>query len=610
MASAFSTTRRIDRLVVDEPAATAECEGGIAPGTDVTEMGTLGGRVCFTNFSYSVGAFAVEDSLTTTVWLAREGMYYQADLGQSAYYPPDFAHVGVSTGVGCFVVDGDVITTEYLGQLKTVSLSFGVGPLSVGWTFYILPGEGVQRAFAYSTGYGASASLFAFPISFGLSVSTDGENIVGPRAVRGWGDECLAPLVKAEGASFATAEYNALSVAADNLEAMAREEPTDYRGLLMQQAAVSTLPLMRMIGRPSGGGVAENIPAGTNADFYDDFLARSGTGLCTDCPNTSLDTILTGFNDQMAQAEEIDEILQTGFASVEQVTASMPQMLMQGSLQLDTAAANDLVFEVAADLAAEARGDENRYVAQDLKIVEVEVGEPAALDVTAEEIANLIGVEESAVEGATVTFDAQPRVEAASFAIEEGVAAASLTPSQATPILFRVEVDLGTAAGPLPEGVEDWVVRPPMRLLKIAAGPPSFAYLSAPGTTVSGSPVGLSAAVLDEDYNLIDAPFTARFYDADGEIAVVDSDLGAAEHRFVPRPSDPVIEAFDPDALELQGRGFSQDAVVEVDGEMIGIAVESSRSIRLDPADLEPGTHTVVVRNPNDVTSEAYEIEL
>lgn len=608
--------------LVPEVEPSAACEGSQA-GEEVTEMPTMDGRICYTSFTYAVGALSQEEAATVFVWMGPEGMYVHGSFDLNLYYPPDFFHGGISTGVGCIVTpDGGPITKEYIDSLVSLGISFNAGPISAGYTFFAIPGQGMQRALQYDTGISVSADLLPF-FPLGMSVQETTIKTTPLRVLTGWGDEsCAEPLFPDDSGAVFASSGNALTAMGGNLRAMADDPGQGYRGALRGEIARSFAPVANMLGAPTGLAVGDGVPAQSNADWFGEFLARPGGEQCVDCASTSIDGMLYDFQQRINDAEDTGDIFAAGSAVIEAGNQGMPEPVRQGALQMDIVAGVDLALELAADLAAERRGDEHRYVAQNIETIEVSVGEEAVLDVTAEEIAALLDVDAAALEGATVVYDAEPHVEKGEFAIEDGVSVARLTPSKATKLLTRVTVDLSTAVGPLPEGAETWVVRPAMRLLKPKAGPPAAAYLGAPGVIPSGAPAMLSATLLDKDNNVVRDGAQVTFFDAEGELGTAEAVDGTATLRVSPAPSQPVIAGVEAVTLtfgdgteapgqKISGQGFSRDAIIEVDGESLDdlgamFAIKSSTEILFEGAPIGAGEHVLTVTNPEGIATEAF----
>lgn len=610
--------------------STASCDaGGLEPGTEVESMGTVNGRICFQNLSYGVGSFGAEESVGFTLWYTPEGIYQSGSIDINGYFPPDFAHVSVSTGAGCLVVpdEADEVSAEWLGKLKTLSLSFSAGPFSAGYTFFGITGEGFQRGIAFTNGLSASAGLFSF-FPLGLSAQIKTVQGYGPKVLTGYGDACVMPLeLDVPDGTVLARGGNALTVARDGLASIAAAPGEGYRGALREQMATSLGPVASMLGEPTGEDAGAYVPAASNADWFGDFLERDGTELCStgECAPTSIDGVLRTLQDSINEAEEMPEIFGAAARAVGVANQGMPEPVRQAALQSDLLLGVELALELGADIEAERRGDTDRYVADHVVELEVAVGEEAILDVTAQEVADLIGVDADALEGATVIYDAEPTVERAEFPIEDGVSIARLTPERSTKLLLRVEVDLSTAEGPLPEGAQEWVVRPALRVLRPEPGPPAVVYLGGPAATVSGAPVSVGATVLDEDFNVVDEDATVELWDPDGMIATAEVEGGNASVRFTPEPIAPVLEAVDVGTLELadgdtrpgillRGSGFSRDVLIEVDGESIADydvlhEVDTSERIYVDTSDFAAGKHRVTVINPGGLATDALEFE-
>ena len=266
---------------------------------------------------------------------------------------------------------------------------------------------------------------------------------------------------------------------------------------------------------------------------------------------------------------------------------------------------------------SETTSTQMRFVAHNIKTIEVESGATAQLIVTLQEIAELIDRSPAEVAGSTVIVSDLAAGEETSFVLGEQDLVLEVTPGRDS-TLFRIDVDLSTAAGSFPADVADWIVRPAMRVVQVKAGEPTLAFLAGPQTMLSGGAASLSVQLFDAEGQLVKKAYSARFVDAEGnEVGRAEQEYGTAVFQFIPRPSDPVVQGVDRRLLSkaddefpglgIIGTAFSKDAVVTVNDQIVSsedMSVVSPEEI-LVIVDI-PGTVSVTVMNPGGVTSEPH----
>lgn len=606
-------------LPVSAPAAPASaCDAGLPTGTEVDEMGTLDGRICFFSSTFAIGSLGAEETAKFVLYFTPEGIYYGGESDANLYVPPDIAHGSWIGGVGCFIrPPGETMTSDYIESQRQLSIAAMLaGALGLGLSFYLNKEEGFARAIEFDTIIGATLNfpLLAFiPVSLAMQAKT--LRYFKPRTLMAWDGSCVEPLSRGSDSGFRSGS-DPMAMMRDRLQALAAAPQGDYQGAVRGHMADSLLPIAELLAAGEAEASADGMPAGSNGGWFRAFVARPGSERCDDCSSTSIDGIIADLADGLTDAEDGSAVFEATAKALVAGTQGMPEPMRQVALQTEVLAGVDLALEYAADVIAEREGAADRYVAQAVKVVTTTVGEPAALDVTAEEVSALTGIDEDALEGATVHYEAGPLVGEAAFAIEDGVSVARVTPERATKLVFRVSVDLSTAAGPLPMGAEDWVVQPALRVLEPEAGPPAMVYLGAPARIESGAPTHLSATVVDEYGSVVDTPLSVEFFDADVSLGRVETVDGTATIRVTPEPSAIVVDAIDPVTVTLvddrkvpgvhvTGSGYSRQAIVRLDGEPLealgeAMLVESSRSLVLTTESLEPGTHVLELENPDD----------
>jgi hypothetical protein len=80
--------------------------------------------------------------------------------------------------MGCLPGDGDgIITVEYLSQLRSLGVSFGVLFYSIGVSIFTIPGQGPVRGLQHDTGlgysFGSIFGVFPSPVTFSFAIQTD-----------------------------------------------------------------------------------------------------------------------------------------------------------------------------------------------------------------------------------------------------------------------------------------------------------------------------------------------------------------------------------------------------------------------------------------------------
>lgn len=601
---------------VPTPPASAACNLG----KPATQIGTINGSICWVSSSLSSGAFIEENAVYKFAFFGREGIYHATQVAMNVYYPPDFGHFGAVSAVGCArSPDGDFITTDYLASMSAFAVSYGIGPFTTGFTTFIVPGRAFVPAIEYDSGYGLTASLIPWPIAIGLNLMEKSNFTTPPTLVVPWNKDCTA-LDAGPDPQFRAGGDGTLATIAAGLHGLMDAGGDDELAALRVDMAAALLPVFDLLAAPSGVGPTDDAPAASQADLFTDFLARGdGTALCSDCPALSLDHLIYEFDRQVkAAGDDSDAILAAGTWAADRQLQISPQMLVQTELQRQLGPGVALAGVIADEVVAAGAAD--RYVDARVVSIPAEIGAPADLSIDAAEIADLLGVDAVALAGATVTIDASPVIDPASFPIVDDHVQASFTPEDPAPLLFRYAVDLSTAVGPLPAGAATWVVRPAMRRIEPASGPPAHLLLTAPFRVVGGEPVLLSAMALDADFSPVNDPITVDFLDGAGAVlATVAGPAGAAEAAVTLTPTLPEIAGVTPTTLvygdsstgpgfAVAGAGFSREAVLMVDGASLQarglvVAVMSSQEILFADDGSFAGQHRLVVENPHGTTS-------
>jgi len=320
------------------------------------------------------------------------------------------------------------------------------------------------------------------------------------------------------------------------------------------------------------GGPAEGIPSADNPTFIQDFISRRGTSTCEDCPSTSADGTIDRIHRRFqAINNNNDSIEAAAVDSTDFIQRSVPNPGDFGRMSDSLVGAMDAAFATAFENAAELRGDPDRYVSDQIIYLEAEVGERIMLTFTAREIAELVGATEEDVLGATLCIAGDysgPRSDDICAVLEEPEMIGAITMSQVTRLLLRVDVDLSTAQGDFPENVDEWTVRPALRLVRARPGPPAGVQLNVPVTNYSGAPTSLTATLVDALGNRTEAEVTYTFYDGAGNVlGTVTTDYGAATLQTILEGASPTVTGIRQETLVDQ-RGNTYEGYV-IEGTML-----------------------------------------
>ncbi len=628
VARPFDMERQIAAMTVDpEQRRDRDLLDVCTDGGPVSQIGTYDTWLCWTSETFAAGGFVEETAYQTFVFYSPEGAYLGVTGGTNFYVPPDY-HFSATHNFGCVQSpQGAIATAAWIEGLASLAYSFSLSFYTFGASVFIDETYGgIANGIQYDVGVSFGLGFALIPGIAGMSINTASNWEVGPLPIAGFDGECPVPpgdgvgtgkQLRAAGGPPAAiaASLGSLGGGTDS-----------HRDQLREALAAEAAPLMEFLGSPTDHGPAYHVPAATNADLWDDFFAREGEGLCQDCVDTSLHGLVAEFADRVVAAgDDGEQIFAEGAWAAGRQLAITPELTHQGALQTTSALAVEIGYEVAEDLAAEARGDENRYVGEGFVELEGDVGAFIDFGLTATEIGVLIGVEPSAVLGATVTVDAGPRITGAELVLDEMELGAGLTPERAEDYLIRFTVDLSTAAGPLPSGAETWFVRPSPRIVRPRPGPAAQVTLGVTPSTVAGAPVTLMVEAMDVDYNYVDAPVEVQFFDYTGaSIGSATGQDGFATLQFVPVASEPSVGGGEAVTLEftdgstgpgwkILGQGFSRDAAIELDGitldDTLHIwAVSDSGSILIADEGLGldgAAAHPVRVTNPHGLASSA-----
>ncbi len=605
------------------------------PGAEVEELGTINGNVIFMSSTLASGSLGFEAGIERTTVFAREGMYQFVETAETLVVPPDFFSYGVAAGFGGVTGDGPgTVSARLLTGMEAFSFSYGITefPLpiiqigvKVGFTFFTrpLPRGGLARAFR--TDLGLSYGISAFPLPVGGSVELASQTVEPPnsgdkgvytvRFIRPWND-CGAGLT----------DQNALEYVLEQVRNWSSSGGGSLEDSLAREAGTGMEPLFESLGTPGEGGLTDNVPAASNADFYAEFLSSSDPGVPGSAPNTSMDGVLKGFLDRIGAAgDDTAQILRGARQGLDDLRQATPSLLSQAALQNEALAGLQAAGELR-QLADPVMAGRMRFIAPDITRITALSGEVARVVLTSEELAALVERPVADVVGATVLVNAGTQIVDVAFTLgEQGVALDFEVANDN--LLVRLDVDLSTADGSFPADVDTWIVRPSMRLITVEAGPAAGAIINGPRRLPSGAPASLSVQVVDANGRLIKRPFSVRFIDAEGrDIGQADSTGATAMLQFIPEPSAPVVSMIssatitqsgtDSPGLSVLGTGFSANAAVSIDaGEPLEPGTEfevqgPEEILVILPEGLAPGSHQLVVQNPGGLASDSVAFEV
>jgi hypothetical protein len=587
-------------------------------GSSVSAMGTINGNICYLNLQYAQGQLGQQLAGVWSFYFGAEGIYGTKGVNVSQYVPPDLASAGVGVGVGCLPGDGDgVITTEYLSKLRSLSIAFGVFFYSFGISVFTIPGHGPVRGLQHDAGLSVSiGGLLGFvpvPVNFQYSIQLDPppDRTMAPATatfLRAW-PRCSDSL----------GDANALEYAGDRLTEMQSDAANDMAGALAADLAANAQPLLTSLSNAGFGKPGLNVPAASTADFFAEFLSRSGTEPIDDAVNTSADGLESAFvAASLAAGDDPMSLAAAAASTIAQVNRSLPSVVGEAA-QLNEAEASAQAGAELSDLAERDVADNQRFVASEIRRMVVQSGEKAHIELRSQEVADLISRPLADVVGATVhvglgggmmgdsTFTLGPD----GLAVDVNVARDSL--------LVRFDVDLSTAAGDFPPDVSQWLVRPALVSIRVEPGPATAAFVAGPPAIASGAPASLSVQVLDDNGRVVKRPYSVRFVDSEGrDLGISESEAGTAMMQYVPEASVPRIDAVVQTTINYQGEkfpglditgvSFSEDVEVSIDGAALKAGTDyqvqgPEELLLILPDGVGPGSHSLVVRNPEGVAT-------
>ncbi|MGC9328067.1 MAG: hypothetical protein ACP5I1_10575, partial [Candidatus Hinthialibacter sp.] len=586
---------------------------GIQYGTAYPDIGT------FWNWSIWVGwganfseTYVPEgEAYNWVIHFAPEAIYVSLQNAKFNYSSVD-VFAGVYSFWGAIVSpDGDRLRSSYLNDLLSIGISlnlsikiipFGPSPnavVSKGVSFYRKGAiKNLQRAIQFSAGLSTSFELIPLPIDIPISVSLD-------HSEPGFGFNAgFYPIIvwdlDEEGSG------NPVDSIVEGLEQIAGDESTAYKNVAAQQFASMVLPLMTHMSSES---------ASANAAYFNQFLQNNslnGSG-----GEGTIDGLIT----------EAEEWLQTGDAS------QLPEEVKKAG-ELDFPVFNEYMkgvqggvnmgFELGYIHGYEASGRSDTIYADGLVVIPCSVGDWCYMEVSAEEIAELVpGASPSDFEGVPVYFDNDPLTYLDSentetySTISNGIAWHEFLYQSNSPVIIGVRVSRF-----------DNKFNKHIELKRRKVIPKERAYIYANEKAVVDNAMTLRAAALDENGLPLLAPATVTFYDSRGYLlgGPVITQEGIASIQLIPRPTIPEIDAFletrigytEEDAepgYVLEGCGFSKDADVLIDGVSVNERsgwiwqIISSQSILFLPPNEESlltQPSRIQVVNPKNIASEEF----
>ncbi len=590
---------------------------------------------------------------------APDGLYFSLQFSEGIEVTLDVAGIGLTHSMGLMhspESDPQRISAETMSTGRNLGISWEPAPFtSVGFGMLeeIVPGTSgpgfpaLARFMQFDTGIGISYGPGLVGISFlpdfipalaitdgGITIerSTDTGSAKAFLLVSGVGDRCPGAPNQTQSTRTNTQAQTAPALRdfAATAQAGAASPPTDALDANRQEAWASVAPLAEMLSSPTGTGSAQFVPAPTAADWVNEFVTSDADSACSNCANASIDGIIARTSDAVDASENSANQLSIGVAEeAALMEAVWPERERMNSLVTYAAAGStNAVTTLAFDVAARRRGDAWRFMRDETVEIDAVAGQAAPFVITAEEISDLIGYPAADIEGATVCVENNPQIDRVCGVIEGGELSGTITPGGAEDLVLPVEVNLSTAAGRFNDhAVERWVVRPATRVFRVSTGSPARVVLAVPSTLISGGVATFNATLVNDDGLLVRESATFRLIDYAGvEIASHTTDTGAAIFQIQPQAVTPVVDTVEVRAVEVSGQqvpgyvirgtGFSSQATFELDGRSAvdrgyAVTVADSKSAGVAVIDgssaLGAGTHTVIVRNPGDRTSDAVE---
>jgi hypothetical protein len=628
----------------------SNCDG-LPTGRATREMGTWDGWSCSTDWTGSAGGGGLVQNYAWVVHYAPEGVYFTLQRGKSVYFPPDIANASKTTSLTCVKTpDRGNMTVGFVDNLRGLSFSVdvGIGPIGISFSYGVVINNATGQPVGMSFGRGVSISsgFFMGPFSLPFGFSADGPD--GHITTLKEGDNpgyfvYVGP--KEPCSSNSSQGLAAQGLEQDNplagISAMMNEQnqpPASRRDATYQASQTNVAPLFNVIGSPTGTGPAQHIPAATNADTFADFFARDNQ--CTGCPDTSLAYINERVAELWNDAGSNSERAQIGYAAVSKARESLPQIGLQEQLQRRARQSIGLAFESIVS------GEgENDYFASNVVNLTAPLGEAVEFEISAQEIADLVGASPADIEGAEVCLEQSLNIEADPICqtVSGGSVGGSFTPSDPTPLTLIPTVDLTSASGSFGGAdVSQWTVKPAIRVFTPVPNENAELALAldGPNSIVSGGVASLNAMLVDNNGVPLDLDGTVTLKDVDGNtLTTGELQYGTATLQFQPTPTTPVVDSFVQTQINfkdgsstfgymLSGQGISRLGTIRIDGNAIvtdpeaspdagyrfQLAYNGNDQVALIPREmsdrLDSGEHTVTVEHPGGQTSEPLSFTL
>ncbi len=615
--------RLVEELSFSSKSSTrAAIEGGQSASLQPTTIRTLGnGMICWQSLFESAGSLVKAQSVSQVMYYTGDGIFAAVAEATSLKLPTTLGFISAGSAIGCVQSpDGDTVSVDFLESLLGIHFTYNMGFVGLGATVFYSSERGFARGFqALGSVEKASASFFPF-LNFDLVLDVRGAFLVRPTQLI---DNDPRTVV---GTEFDLADNPFQQIATDNAR-LSSMPATGFRASMLREQASLISPTMSMLSETTGAGPAEDRPATTMADFFGHFLAQGHVDICRDCPNTSLDGIMAQMEGDIVASDGSGEATRDavlgGFLTYRNSTPDAQRLALS---QRQSASAVRFGTMALGDLAAEQRGDANRHVSEDIVELEGKVGESVTLKIDAQEIADLVGASASAIEGAQVELDASPRVAVSTFEVEGGAVEVQFDADDTADLLFIVNVDLSTAAGPFPDDVGDWTVRPALRRLRAAPGPVEHIFVLGAPNAAPGKPVQLQAMLADANGALITGERRIRFYDANDTVLgeALSADGIATIETTVLRASTPLLSDVreslilvggeEASGYTMTGDAISRESEIFVGGVLLeeagGVSgyISSEEILLYFEGGLPPGRYEFAVRNPGGQESETVSL--
>ena len=606
-------------------------------------IGTYGGQTFWSEYVETVGFSGKADDYIYAIHLAPEGLYFSLQKGKTAYFPPNLASASIGTSINALAVrkndEGGPETFH-----KSSDTSFNTFAISLEFVPALILSVNFDISFhigSTNSGFGAGMSVelesgyFSSILSFDLiGVSIGSSNIVaGFIPVHGWHAPCtLQGGGKADSQSQrlrrqALEGGNPLKAANQDLGQLANSTAKSRQTALAKQIGAALEPTVDHMAKTTGTGPAENIPAGSNGDFYAGWFDN---GECEDCPNTSLGNLIYRARRALDKSDGSGkQLTQIGAQAARQTMRSMPEPSLQITRQRSVKRAVGTGLELSRHLADKRNAIPRRFVAEDVVEVEAPLGQQVSIPFTTDEVAKLVDAKPEDIRGATLCVTFPLAADEACGTFEQSEISVTTTLEKPRSRSLTSRVDLSTAEGDF-EGalVHNWTVEPAVRVVKPKPGNPKHLGLTAPASVPSGGPVTLNAVLYDKHGQQVPADGQMTFLDARGnELGTAKMKEGQASYQYIPSPTKPKIETIDqPEITDgdgnqvqgwvIRGSGFSVDAKIWVDGKRVvaenpsgdqryfHIQVEGHDAIALaitkegHSKPLESGKHQIKIANP------------